>query len=68
MVLKVSQCYIYNIYSITVLSLTDFEHPTFSINSSQSCFIEMDLSQKMFLWGHKKNVVYSKLVNSPFNE
>jgi len=52
---------------ITVLGRTDIEHPIFSIISSQSCFIEMDLSQKMFLWlGHEKNVIYSKLVNNPF--
>ena len=36
---------------------------------SQSGFIEMDLLQKMFLLvGHEKNVIYSKLVNNPFNE
>ena len=67
MVLKVSPCYIYIMY-ITVLGRTDFEHPIFSIISSQSCFIEMDLSQKMLLLlGHEKNFVYSKLVNNPFN-
>ena len=43
-------------------------HPLFSIISSQSGFIEMDLLQKMFLLvGHEKNVIYSKLVNNPFN-
>ena len=41
MVLKVSSCYMYN---ITILGRTDFEHPIFSIISSHSCFIEMDLS------------------------
>ena len=54
---------------ITVLGRTDFEHPIFSIISSQSCFIEMDLLQKMFLLlGHVKNVIYSKLVNNPFKK
>ena len=44
-------------------------HPLFSIISSQSGFIEMDLLQKMFLLvGHEKNVIYSKLVNNPFKE
>ena len=44
-------------------------HPFFSIISSQSGFIEMDLLQKMFLLvGHEKNVIYSKLVNNPFNK
>ena len=42
MVLKVSPCYIYTIY-ITVLGWTDFDHPIFSIISSQSSFIEVDL-------------------------
>ena len=52
---------------IIVLGRTDFVHPFFSIISSQSCFIEMDLSQKMFLsLGHEKNVIYSNLVNNPF--
>ena len=52
---------------ITVLGRTDFEHPIFSIISSQTYFIEMDLLQKMFLLlGHEKNVIYSKLVNNPF--
>ena len=60
---KVSPC----IY-IIVLGRTDFVHPLFSIISSQSGFIEMDLLQKMFLLvGHEKNVIYSKLVNNPFN-
>ena len=59
---------IYMIY-IIVHGRTDFVHPFFSIISSQSGFIEMNLSQKMFLLvGHKKNVIYSKLVNNPFNE
>ena len=54
---------------IIVLGRTDFVHPFFSIISSQNGFIEMDLSQKMFLSvGHEKNVKYSKLVNNPFNE
>ena len=45
---------IYIIY-IIVLGRTDFVHPLFSIISSQSGFIEMDLSQKMFLMvGHEK--------------
>ena len=58
---------IYIIY-IIVLGRTDFVHPFFSIISSQSGFIEMDLLQKMFLLvGHEKNVIYSKLVNNPFN-
>ena len=53
---------------ITVLGRTDFVHPFFSIISSQSGFIEMDLLQKMFLLvGHEKYVIYSKLVNNPFN-
>ena len=57
---------IYTIY-ITVLGRIDFEHPIFRIISSQSCFIKMDLSQKMILLlGHEKNVIYSKLVNNPF--
>ena len=44
-------------------------HPFFSIISSQSGFIEMDLLQKMFLLvGHEKNVIHSKLVNNPFNK
>ena len=52
---------------IIVLGRTDFVHPLFSIISSQSGFIEMDLSQKMFLLvGHEKNVIYSKMVNNPF--
>ena len=64
---KVSPCYIYIIY-IIVLGRTDFVHPFFSIISSQSGFIEMDLLQKIFfLVGHEKNVIYSKLVNNPFN-
>ena len=62
--LKVSSCYIYNIY-IIVLGQTDFEHPIFSIIPSQSCFIEMDLLWKMLLLlRHKKNYIYSKLVNN----
>ena len=57
---------IYIIY-IIVLGRTDFVHPFFSIISSQSGIIEMDLSQKMFLLvGHEKFVIYSKLVNNPF--
>ena len=55
MVLKVSPCYIYNIY-ITVLGQTDFEHLIVSIISSQSCFIEMSLLQN----------IYSKMVNFPY--
>ena len=67
MVLKVSLCYLYNIYHIYILGRTDLEHSIFSIISSQSCFIEMDLLQKMYLLvGHEKNVIYSKLVNNPF--
>ena len=59
---------IYIIY-IIVLGRTDFVHPFFSIISSQSGFIEMDLLQKMFLLvGHEKNVIYSKLVNNPFKD
>ena len=62
---KVSPC-IYVIY-IIVLGRTDFVHPLFSIISSQSGFIEMDLLQKMFLLvGHEKNAIYSKLVSNPF--
>ena len=38
-----SQSVLYMIY-IPVLGRTDFEHPIFSIISSQSYFIEMDLS------------------------
>ena len=54
---------IYDIY----ITRTDFEHHFFSIISIQSCFIEMDLLQKVFLLlGHEKNAIYSKLVNSPF--
>ena len=57
---------IYIIYMI-VLGRTDFVHPLFSIISSQSGFIEMDLLQRMFLLvGHEKNVIYSILVNNPF--
>ena len=57
---------LYIIY-ITVLGRTDFVHLIFSIISSQSCFIEMDLSQKMcILLGHEKNFIYSKLLNNPF--
>ena len=37
MVLKFSQCYIYN---ITVLGRTDFDHPIFSIISCQGCFYQ----------------------------
>ena len=45
---------IYMIY-ITVLGRTDFVHPIFSIISSQSGFIEMNLLWKMFLSvGHEK--------------
>ena len=40
----------------TVLGQTDFEHLIFSIISSQSCFIEMDLLQKMFLLLGDKNI------------
>ena len=59
---------IYVIY-ILVLGRTDFVHPLFSIISSQSGFIEMDLLQNMFLLvGHEKNVIYSKLVKNPFKE
>ena len=62
---KVSRC-IYIIY-IVVLGRTEFVHPLFSIISSQSGFIEMDLLQKMFLSvGHEKNVIHSKLVNNLF--
>ena len=54
---------------ITVLGRTDFVHPLFTIVSSQSGFIDMDLLQKMFLLeGHEKNVIYSKLVNNPFKQ
>ena len=54
---------------IIVLGRTDFVHPFFSFISSQSGFIEMNLLQKMFLLvGARKNVIYSKLVNNPFNE
>ena len=57
---------IYIIY-IIVLGRTDFVHPLFSIISSQSGIIEMDLLQKnIFLVGHEKNVIYSKMVNNPF--
>ena len=60
--------FIYIVY-ITVLGWTDFEHPIFSIISSQNCFIEIDLSWKMFLLlRNEKNVMYLKLVNNPFNE
>ena len=63
-----SMLYIYLIY-ITVLSRTDFEHPIFSIISSQNCFIDIDLLQKMFLLlGHEKDFEYLKLVNNPFKE
>jgi len=58
MVLKVSPCYIYIMY-ITVFRRTDFEHPIFSIISSQGCFID-------FIVEKRKNVEYSKLVNNPF--
>ena len=43
-----SVCVIYIKY-ITVLGQTDFEHSIFSIISSQSCLIEMDLLKIMFL-------------------
>ena len=59
---------IYIMY-IIVLGRTDFVHPFFSIISSQSGFIEMNLLQKMFLLvGHEKKVIYSKLVNNPFKQ
>ena len=52
---------------IKVIGQTDFEHLIFSIISSQRCFIEMDLSLKIFLLlGHEKDVIYSKLVINPF--
>ena len=53
---------------ITVLGQTDFEHAIFSIISSQSCFIEMDLLQKMFiLLGHEKNVIHSNWWTIPLS-
>ena len=54
---------IYIIY-ITVLGRTDFEHPIFSIISSQNCFIEMDLLLKMFFCWDTKKFLFSKLVNN----
>ena len=52
---------IYIIY-ITVLGRTDFELPIFLI--ILSCFIEMDLSQKMFLLlGQEKKVLVLRAKN-----
>ena len=53
--------YIYHIYHGMTLS-------TIFLNYFESCFIELDLLQKMILLlGYEKNVIYSKLVNNPFN-
>ena len=48
-------CYIY-IICITILGRTEFEHPIFSIYSSQSCFVEMDpfIKNVLFCWDTKK--------------
>ena len=56
---------IYIIY-IKILGGTDFEHPIFTIISSQSCFIEMDLLQKIFHLLRHEKTIYSKLVNNLF--
>ena len=53
-------------HSVPVLDQTDFEHPIFSIISSQSRTIEMDPTQKMLLLlGQERNVIYSHPVNNP---
>ena len=56
---KVSPC-IYIIY-IIVLGRTAFVHPLFPIISSQSCFIEMDLLQKVSLGGERKKCYIFKI-------
>ena len=62
-----SVLYRYIVY-ITVLGKTDFEQPIFSIISSQSCFIEMDLSLKMFLsLRHAKTLYIFKIGEQSFN-
>ena len=53
---KVSPC----IY-IIVIGRTDFVHPLFPIISSQSCFIEMDLLQKVSLGGERKKCYIFKI-------
>ena len=61
-VIPTEYCYIYYIYNTDGLGA-----PFFSIISSQGCFVEMDLSWKMFLLlRHEKNVRYSRLVINPF--
>ena len=47
---------------IVYITRTDFVHPIFSIISSQSCFIEINLSSKMFLSvGHEKRCYIFKI-------
>ena len=59
--------YINDIYNIARLDW--LEHSICSIISSQRCFIEMDLSWKMFFFlKHKKKVIHSKLVNNPLKD
>ena len=54
-------------YISLFISWIEFARTIFSNISSQSCSIEMDLSQQMSLsLGHEKNVIYSNLVNNPF--
>jgi len=53
---------------ITVLGRTDFEHPIFSIVSSQSFFYrDGPFIKNVSFVETRKNVIYSKLVNNPFN-
>ena len=61
-----SVCVIY----ITVIGQTDFELPIFSVISSQSCFIEMELLQKCFFcWGTIKMLyIQNCMVNNSFKE
>ena len=60
--------YVISIIYIIVLDWTDFVHPFFSIISSQSGFIEMNLYKKYFFrWGRRKMLYIQNWWTIPLN-
>ena len=67
MVLKVSPCYIYNIYNST---RSDWLWAPYFLNyfESELFYRYGPFIKHVLLLRHEKNVIYSKMVNNPFKE
>ena len=64
---KVSTCYIYNIYNST---LSDWLWASYFLNYFESELFYRDgpVKKTLLLLRHERNIIYSKLVNNPFND